>query len=99
MKQKLSIFFCTTICLLILAYGCHLDATYVRKATVYSITETEICFEELETGEQWKCYATTENIKLDDNYFIKFDNKATESDRYDDGLIDFGKHCICGIVF
>lgn len=74
---------------LVLLWGCHLDATYKLKGTVYSVSPTEICFED-KTGELYSCYATeTENVKVGDKYILKFDHKGTESDRSDDGLIGY----------
>ena len=97
MKKKYII---DIIILFILLIGFHMEATYTIKGTVYSVNENEITFEDT-TGNLFSCYTeeNNPNIHKGEKFVLKFDHKGTESDRTDDGLIDFGKHCICRIMW
>ncbi len=89
MKNKLILIFCTFIILIC----CHLDATYTMKGQVYSVNGNEITFEDT-TGNLFSCYTKEDspNVHKGEKFILKFDHKGTESDRSDDGLINFGKH-------
>lgn len=86
------------IAFLILCF--HMEATYTAKAKVYSVEGNKVTFEDV-TGNLFSC--TTEedspNLHKGEKFIIKLDHKGTEADRTDDGLIDFGKHCICRIMW
>lgn len=77
-----------------------MEATYTVKAKVYSVKGNKVTFEDA-TGNLFSC--TTEedspNLRKGEKFIIKLDHKGTEADRTDDGLIDFGKHCICRIMW
>ena len=84
----------------ILLIGCHLDATYTMKGTVYSVNGNEIMFEDI-TGNLFSCYTeeNNPNVHKEEKFVLKFDHKGTESDRSDDGLIDYGKHSFLCFVW
>ena len=88
------------LCLFILIIGCHLDATYMIKGTVYSVNGNEIMFEDI-TGNLFSCYTeeNNPNIRKGEKFVLKFDHKGTESDRSDDGLINYGKHSFLCFVW
>ena len=90
MKKKYII---DIIILFILLIGFHMEATYTIKGTVYSVNENEITFEDT-TGNLFSCYTeeNNPNIHKGEKFVLKFDHKGTESDRSDDGLINYGKH-------
>lgn len=96
MKNKITLI----LCLLILFIGFHMEATYTTKAKVYSVNGNEITFEDT-TGNLFSCY-TEENssdVHKGEKFILKFDHKGTESDRSDDGLINFGKHSFLCFVW
>lgn len=78
----------------------HMEATYTVKGTVYSVNGNKITFEDT-TGNLFSCYTKEKHPHLHkgEEFIIKLDHKGTEADRTDDGLIDFGKHCICRIMW
>ena len=78
----------------------HMEATYTTKGTVYSVNRNEITFEDT-TGNLFSCYTeeNNPNVHKGEKFILKLDHKGTEADRTDDGLIDFGKHCICRIMW
>lgn len=96
MKNKI---YCL-ICLAIILLGCHLDATYTMKGTVYSVNGNEITFEDT-TGNLFSCYTEEDspNIYKGEKFVLEFDHKGTESDRSDDGLINYGKHSFLYFVW
>lgn len=89
MKNKIILI----ICLFTLILGCHLDATYTMKGTVYNVNGNEITFEDI-TGNLFSCYTKEDspNVHEGEKFVLEFDHKGTESDRSDDGLINYGKH-------
>lgn len=89
MKNKLILI----LCLFILLISFHMEATYTTKGTVYSVNGNEITFEDT-TGNLFSCYTeeNNPNIHKGEKFVLKFDHKGTESDRSDDGLINYGKH-------
>lgn len=88
MKNKLILI----LCLLIFFIGFHIEVTYTMKGTVYSVNENEITFEDT-TGNLFSCYTEdSPNVHKGEKFVLKFDHKGTESDRSDDGLINYGKH-------
>lgn len=89
MKNKITLI----LCLLILFIGFHMEATYTIKGTVYSINGNEITFEDT-TGNLFSCYTkeNSPNVHKGEKFILKLDSKGTESDRSDDGLINYGKH-------
>lgn len=89
MKNKLILI----LCLFVLLVGIHMEATYTTKGTVYSVNGNEITFEDT-TGNLFSCYTEEDspNIYKGEKFVLKFDHKGTESDRSDDGLINYGKH-------
>lgn len=96
MKKKILNFIEDAIILLpiliILLIGFHMEAVYTMKGTVYSVNGKEITFEDT-TGNLFSCYTEdSPNVHKGEKFVLKFDHKGTESDRSDDGLIDFGKH-------
>ena len=84
----------------ILLIGCHYGATYTMKGTVYSVNGNEIMFEDI-TGNLFSCYTKEDspNIHKEEKFVLKFDHKGTESDRSDDGLINYGKHSFLCFVW
>ena len=85
---------------LVLMWGFHLDATYTTKATVFSTTKDTVSFLEERTGQVFSCYAdNTEALEKGDKYIIKFDHNGTETNRFDDRLIDFGRHQFLWFLF
>lgn len=100
LKEKAEIFILCLICLIILLIGCHYEATYVVKGTVFSINEDEdiVSFEIKDNI--FECEATeTELLNEGDEFWIKLTNEATESNFEDDHLIDFGKHSFLCFVW
>ena len=97
LKDKAEIFILCLICLIILLIGCHYEATYVVKGTVFSINEDEdiVSFEIRDNI--FECEATeTELLNEGDEFWVKLTNEATESYPEDDHLIKFGKkHFLC----
>ena len=89
MKKK---FLIDVIILFILLIGFHMEATYTIKGSVYSVNGNEITFEDT-TGNLFSCYTEEDspNVYKGEKFILKLDHKGTESDRSDDGLIDFGK--------
>lgn len=89
MKNKIIII----LCLLILLVSIHYEATYTTKGTVYTVNGNEITFEDT-TGNLFSCYTKEDspNVHKGEKFILKFDHKGTESNRSDDGLINFGKH-------
>ena len=96
MKNKLILI----LCLLILFIGFHMEATYTTKAKVYSVNGNEITFEDT-TGNLFSCYTEEDspNVYKGEKFILKLDHKGTESDRSDDGLIDFGKRSFLCFVW
>ncbi len=89
MKKKYII---DVIILFILFIGFHYEATYTMKGTVYSINGKEITFADT-PGNLFSCYTEdSPNVHKGEKFVLKFDHKGTESDRSDDGLINYGKH-------
>lgn len=90
MKKKYII---DIIAIIILLIGFHMEATYTIKAEVYSVNGNEITFEDI-TGNLFSCYTKEDspNVHKGEKFVLKFDHKGTESDRSDDGLINYGKH-------
>ena len=86
--------------LVILLIGFHYEAVYTMKGTVYSVNGKEITFEDT-TGNLFSCYAeeNSPNVHKGEKFVLKFDHKGTESNRSDDGLIDFGKHSFLCFVW
>lgn len=96
MKKKFLIDIAAIIILLI---GFHMEATYTTKAKVYSVNENEITFEDT-TGNLFSCYAEdSTDVHKGEKFVLKFDHRGTESDRSDDGLINFGKHSFLCFVW
>ena len=87
MKNKIVLI----LCLFVLLIGFHIEATYTIKGTVYSINGNEITFEDT-TGNLFSCYTEDSDVRKGEKFVLKFDHKGTESDRSDDGLINYGKH-------
>lgn len=79
--------------IIILFIGFHMEATYTTKAKVYSVNGKEITFEDT-TGNLFSCYTKEDspNVHKGEKFILKLDHKGTESDRSDDGLINYGKH-------
>lgn len=96
MKNKIILI----ICLFILMLGCHLDATYTIKGTVYSVNGNEITFEDT-TGNLFSCYTEEDfpNVHKGEKFILKLTNECTESDRTDDNLINYGKHSFLCFVW
>lgn len=90
MKKK---FLIDIAIIIILFIGFHMEATYTIKGTVYSVNGNEITFEDT-TGNLFSCYTEEDfpNVHKGEKFILKLDHKGTESDRSDDGLIDYGKH-------
>ena len=90
------------LCTVIILIGCHLDATYTMKGYVEFVNGNEITFVD-ETGNLFSCTTETEemtpNLDKGNEYILKFSHKGTESNRLDDGLIDFGKHSFLWFVW
>lgn len=82
MKNKIILI----ICLFILMLGCHLDATYTMKASIYSINGNEITLEDI-TGNLVSYYGDTNNLHIGQTCKIKFDHNGTESNREDDIIL------------
>ncbi len=96
MKNK---FLIDVAIIIILFIGFHYEATYTMKGTVYSVNEKEITFEDT-TGNLFSCYTKdSPNVHKGEKFVLKFDHKGTESDRSDDGLINFGKHSFLCFVW
>ena len=97
MKKK---FLIDVIILFILLIGFHMEATYTIKGSVYSVNGNEITFEDT-TGNLFSCYTEEDspNVYKGEKFILKLDHKGTESDRSDDGLIDFGKRCFLCFVW
>ena len=100
MKQFLIKIIVSTAVIAFLALCFHMEATYTMKGTVYSVNRNKITFEDA-TGNLFSCYTKEEHphLRKGDKFVLKFDHKGTEADRTDDSLIDFGKHCICRIMW
>ena len=95
MKNKITLI----LCLFVLLIGFHMEATYTIKGTVYSVNENEITFEDT-TGNFFSCYTEdSPNVHKGEKFVLKFDHKGTESDRSDDGLINYGKHSFLCFVW
>lgn len=95
MKNKITLI----LCLLVLLIGFHMEATYTIKGTVYSVNGNEITFEDT-TGNLFSCYIEdSPNVHKGEKFVLKFDHKGTESDRSDDGLINYGKHSFLCFVW
>lgn len=95
MKNKITLI----LCLFVLLIGFHMEATYTIKGTVYSVNENEITFEDT-TGNLFSCYTEdSPNVHKGEKFVLKFDHKGTESDRSDDGLINYGKHSFLCFVW
>lgn len=95
MKNKITLI----LCLFVLLIGFHMEATYTMKGTVYSVNENEITFEDT-TGNLFSCYTEdSPNVHKGEKFVLKFDHKGTESDRSDDGLINYGKHSFLCFVW
>lgn len=95
MKNKITLI----LCLLVLLIGFHMEATYTMKGTVYSVNENEITFEDT-TGNLFSCYTEdSPNVHKGEKFVLKFDHKGTESDRSDDGLINYGKRSFLCFVW
>lgn len=95
MKNKIILI----LCLFVLFIGFHMEATYTIKGSVYSVDGNEITFEDT-TGNLFSCYTEdSPNVHKGEKFVLKFDHKGTESDRSDDGLIDFGKHSLLCFVW
>lgn len=74
------------LCILIILIGCHLEATYTMDAEIYSINGNEIVLEDI-TGNLFSYYGDTDNLHIGQTCKVKFANKATESNRYDDTIV------------
>lgn len=100
MKKIVTRFIVSTVIILFLILCFHMEATYTMKGTVYSVNGKEITFEDT-TGNLFSCYTeeNNPNVHKGEKFILKLDHKGTEGDRTDDGLIDFGKHCICRIMW
>ena len=95
MKNKITLI----LCLFVLFIGFHMEAVYTMKGTVYSVNENEITFEDT-TGNLFSCYTEdSPNVHKGEKFVLKFDHKGTESDRSDDGLINYGKHSFLCFVW
>lgn len=95
MKNKIILI----LCLFVLFIGFHYEATYTMKGTVYNVNGNEITFEDT-TGNLFSCYAEdSPNVHKGEKFVLKFDHKGTESDRSDDGLINYGKHSFLCFVW
>lgn len=95
MKNKIILI----LCLFVLLIGFHMEATYTMKGTVYSVNGNEITFEDT-TGNLFSCYTEdSPNVHKGEKFILKFDHKGTESDRSDDGLINYGKHSFLCFVW
>lgn len=95
MKNKITLI----LCVLVLLIGFHMEATYTIKGTVYSVNGKEITFEDT-TGNLFSCYTEdSPNVHKGEKFVLKFDHKGTESDRSDDGLINYGKHSFLCFVW
>lgn len=90
-----------TAIILFLILCFHMEATYTVKAKVHSVEGNKVTFEDINTHDQFSCYTKEKHPHLHkgEEFIIKLDHKGTESDRSDDGLINFGKHCICRIMW
>lgn len=95
MKKK---FLIDVAIIIILFIGFHMEATYTMKGTVYSINGKEITFEDT-TGNLFSCYTEDSDVHKGEKFILKFDHKGTESDRSDDGLINYGKHSFLCFVW
>ena len=86
--------------LLIFIIGCHIEATYTMRGTVESVNGNEVFFID-ETDNLFSCKTKESFPSLNegDEYVLKFRNNGTESNRLDDGLIDFGKHSFLWFVW
>ena len=82
MKNKIILI----ICLFILMLGCHLDATYTMKGTVYSINGNKITLEDI-TGNLFSYYGDTDNLHIGQACKVKFDHNGTENNRKDDIIL------------
>ncbi len=69
-----------------LILGCHLDATYTMKGTIYSINGNEITLEDI-TGNLFSYYGDTDNLHIGQTCKVKFDHNGTESNRHDDIIL------------
>lgn len=95
MKNKITLI----LCLLVLLIGFHMEATYTIKGSVYSVNGNEITFEDT-TGNLFSCYTEdSPNVHKGEKFILKFDHKGTESDRSDDGLINYGRHSFLCFVW
>lgn len=96
MKKK---FLIDVAVIIILFIGFHYEATYTMKGTVYSVNGNEITFEDT-TGNLFSCYTKdSPNVYKGEKFVLKFDHKGTESDRSDDGLINYGKRSFLCFVW
>ena len=97
MKKKYII---DVIIIIILFICFHMEATYTMKGSVYSVDGNEITFEDI-TGNLFSCYTeeNSPNVHKGEKFVLKLDHKGTESDRSDDGLINFGKHSFLCFVW
>ena len=88
------------LCLFVLLIGCHLDATYTMKGSVYFVNGNEIMFEDI-TGNLFSCYTKEDspNVHIGENFILKFDNKGEEGDRTKHTLIDYGKYSFLCFVW
>ena len=100
MKQFLIRLIVSIVIIAFLVLCFHMEATYTVKAKVHSVEGNKVTFEDT-TGNLFSCYTEEDspNIHKGEKFILKFDHKGTEADRTDDGLIDFGKHCICRIMW
>ncbi len=100
MKQFLIKLIISTAVIAFLVLCFHMEATYTMKGTVYSVNGNEITFEDA-TGNLFSCYTEEEHPHLHkgDEFILKFDHKGDEAHRENHTLIDFGKHCICRIMW
>lgn len=101
MKQFLIKIIVSTAIIMFLILCFHVEATYTVKAKVHSVERNKVIFEDINTHDQFSCYTEEEQpcLHKGEEFIIKLDHKGTEADRTDDGLIDFGKHCICRIMW
>lgn len=101
MKQFLIKIIVSAVVIAFLVLCFHMEATYTVKAKVHSVEGNKVTFEDINTHDKFSCYTKEDhpNLRKGEKFIIKLDHKGTEADRTDDGLIDFGKHCICRIMW
>lgn len=90
----------STVIILFLFIGFHYEAVYTMKGTVYNVNGNEITFEDT-TGNLFSCYTKEDshNVHKGEKFVLEFDHKGTESNRSDDGLINYGKHSFLCFVW